>query len=261
MRLAGLFAGCTSRAATAGDGELLPLRPAGTGAVAVVGPLADSADLHGTWGGPGAHRFPSVSVLDDIRAAAPDRKVTHVGGDVDEAVAAASAADLTVIVVGEESRLSGEACSRSDIGLPAGQEELIEAVAATGKPYAVVLFNGRPVALGAWPDTAPAVLEAWHPGIEASHAVADVLFGRVNPGGKLPVTLPRLVDQVPVYYNHENTGRPYDPQTPDEHFRSRSLDLPQGPRLPFGYGLSYTPFTLSEPGLRQETISTTALPE
>ncbi|WP_432165420.1 glycoside hydrolase family 3 N-terminal domain-containing protein [Streptomyces sp. bgisy031] len=241
------------------EGGLLPLRPAGTGPVAVVGPLADSADLHGTWGGPGAHRFPSVSVLDGVRAAAPDRTVTHAGGDIDEAVAAASAADLTVIVVGEESRLSGEACSRSDIGLPAGQEELIEAVAATGKPYAVVLFNGRPLALGAWLDTAPAVLEAWHPGIEAGHAVADVLFGRVNPGGKLPVTFPRSVGQVPIYYNHESTGRPYDPQTPDEHFRSRYLDLAQGPRLPFGYGLSYTSFTVSEPRLSREAISTTAL--
>ncbi|MGW6747179.1 glycoside hydrolase family 3 N-terminal domain-containing protein [Streptomyces sp. NPDC055006] len=241
------------------EGELLPLCPAGSGAVAVVGPLADSADLHGTWGGPGAHRFPSVSVLDGIRAAAPDRTVTHAGGDVDEAVTAASAADLAVIVVGEESRLSGEACSRSDIGLPAGQEELIEAVAATGKPYAVVLFNGRPLALGAWLDAAPAVLEAWHPGIEAGHAVADVLFGRVNPGGKLPVTFPRSVGQVPIYYNHENTGRPYDPQTPDEHFRSRYLDLPQGPRLPFGHGLSYTSFTVSGPCLSRETISATAL--
>ncbi|MFE5050634.1 glycoside hydrolase family 3 N-terminal domain-containing protein [Streptomyces sp. NPDC056637] len=241
------------------EGELLPLRPVGTGSVAVVGPLADSTDLHGTWGGPGAHRFPTVSVLDGIRAAAPDVTVTHADGDVDEAVAAASAADLTVIVVGEESRLSGEACSRSDIGLPAGQEELIEAVAATGKPYAVVLFNGRPLALGAWLDTAPSVLEAWHPGIEAGHAVADVLFGRVNPGGKLPVTFPRSVGQVPIYYNHENTGRPYDPQTPDEHFRSRYLDLPQGPRLPFGHGLSYTSFTVSGPRLSRETISTTAL--
>ncbi|WP_432179191.1 glycoside hydrolase family 3 N-terminal domain-containing protein [Streptomyces sp. NBC_00063] len=241
------------------EGELLPLRPVGTGSLAVVGPLADSADLHGTWGGPGAHRFPTVSVLDGIRAAAPDVTVTHADGDVGEAVAAASAADLTVIVVGEESRLSGEACSRSDIGLPAGQEELIEAVAATGKPYAVVLFNGRPLALGAWLDTAPAVLEAWHPGIETGHAVADVLFGRVNPGGKLPVTFPRSVGQVPIYYNHENTGRPYDPQTPDEHFRSRYLDLPQGPRLPFGHGLSYTSFSVSGPRLSRETISTTGL--
>ncbi|MFE6805499.1 glycoside hydrolase family 3 N-terminal domain-containing protein [Streptomyces sp. NPDC057696] len=241
------------------EGELLPLRPTGTGSLAVVGPLADSADLHGTWGGPGAYRFPSVSVLDGVRAAAPNRTVTHAGGDIDEAVAAASAADLTVIVVGEESRLSGEACSRSDIRLPAGQEELIEAVAATGKPYAVVLFNGRPLALGAWLDTAPAVLEAWHPGIEAGHAVADVLFGRVNPGGKLPVTFPRSVGQVPIYYNYESTGRPYDPQTPDEHFRSRYLDLPQGPRLPFGHGLSYTSFTVSEPRLSRETISATAL--
>ncbi|MFD5122602.1 glycoside hydrolase family 3 N-terminal domain-containing protein [Streptomyces sp. NPDC058385] len=241
------------------EGELLPLRPVGTGSLAVVGPLADSADLHGTWGGPGAHRFPTVSVLDGIRAAAPDVTVTHADGDVGEAVAAASAADLTVIVVGEESRLSGEACSRSDIRLPAGQEELIEAVAATGKPYAVVLFNGRPLALGAWLDTAPAVLEAWHPGIETGHAVADVLFGRVNPGGKLPVTFPRSVGQVPIYYNHENTGRPYDPQTPDEHFRSRYLDLPQGPRLPFGHGLSYTSFSVSGPRLSRETISTTAL--
>lgn len=240
------------------DDGVLPLERT-TPSIAVVGPLANSTDLHGTWAGPGGFRLPSVSILDAVRTAAPGARVTHAGDDIAAAVAAAQGAEVTVVVVGEPPALSGEAAVRSDIALPRGQEELIAAVAATGKPYAVVLLNGRPLTIGGWLDTAPAVLEAWHPGIEAGHAVADVLFGTVNPGGKLPVTFPRSVGQIPVYYNHENTGRPYDPQTPDEHFRSRYLDLPQGPRLPFGHGLSYTSFSVSGPRLSRETISTTAL--
>lgn len=166
------------------EGSVLPLTPV-AGSIAVVGPLADSTRLHGTWAGPGASRFPSVSVLDAVREAAPGAKVTHAGQDLTQAVAAA-AAEVTVVVVGEDPELSGEAAVRSDIGLPAGQEELIAAVAATGKPFVVVLVNGRPLVLGDWLESATAVLEAWHPGIEAGHAVADVLFGAVNPGASCP---------------------------------------------------------------------------
>lgn len=240
------------------DDSVLPLSPA-AGSIAVVGPFADSTALHGTWAGPGASRFPSVGILDAVREAAPGAKVTQAGQDLTQVVAAAAAAEVTVVVVGEDPGLSGEAAVRSDIGLPAGQEELIAAVAATGKPFVVVLVNGRPLVLGDWADSAPAVLEAWHPGIEAGHAVADVLFGAVAPGGKLPVTFPRAVGQIPLYYNHESTGRPYNPAQPEVKFVSKYLDLADGPRFPFGYGLSYTTFAVSRPQLSRESIARDAL--
>ncbi|MGY0488871.1 glycoside hydrolase family 3 N-terminal domain-containing protein [Streptomyces sp. WG-D5] len=233
------------------EASALPLTP-GTGSIAVVGPFADCTDLHGTWAGPGCRRFPTVSVLDAVREAAPAATVTHAGADPAQAAEAARAADVTVVVVGEDPLLSGEAAARSDLGLPAGQDELLAAVAATGKPYVVVLVNGRPLVLGDWYDAAPAVVEAWHGGLEAGHAVADVLFGAVNPGGKLPVTFPRAVGQIPVYYNHENTGRPYDA---DEKYTSKYLDLEEGPRLPFGHGLSYTTFTTSAPSLSRDSLT------
>ncbi|MED7823069.1 glycoside hydrolase family 3 N-terminal domain-containing protein [Streptomyces chiangmaiensis] len=236
------------------EDSLLPLSPS-VASIAVVGPFADSTALHGTWAGPGAHRFPSVSILDGVREAAPGAEVRHAGQIPAEAAAAARTSDVAVVVVGEDPELSGEAAVRSDIGLPPGQEELIAAVAATGTPFVVVLVNGRPLVLGDWLESAAAVLEAWHPGLEAGHAVADVLFGAVDPGGRLPVTFPRAVGQIPVYYNHENTGRPYDPTRPDERFVSKYLDLEHGPRFPFGHGLGYTTFTVSEPELSRDTVA------
>ncbi|MFD3486808.1 glycoside hydrolase family 3 N-terminal domain-containing protein [Streptomyces sp. NPDC058665] len=240
------------------------------GSVAVVGPFGDSDDLQGTWAGPGAEKFRSVTVLDGVRAAVPDAEVTHAlgidaagqdTGTLPAAVAAARAADVTVVVVGESPAISGEGNSRSDIGLPGRQEELIAAVAATGKPYVVVLVNGRPLTLGDWADDAPAVLEAWHPGMEAGNAVADVLFGDVDPGGRLPASFPRTVGQIPVNYNHERTGRPYDPADPDQRYVSRYLDVADGPRYPFGHGLSYTTFTLTEPSLSRSSITAGSLRE
>ncbi|MEW1889677.1 glycoside hydrolase family 3 N-terminal domain-containing protein [Streptomyces sp. NPDC085659] len=237
------------------EGGVLPLKPGGT--IAVVGPHADSTDQHGTWAGPGRLVFDTVSVLDAIRAAAPGADVRHSGGgDPAMAAAAAWAADVTVVVVGEDSAISGEAASRSEIDLPAGQQQLIEAVAATGKPFVVVLVNGRPLTIGGWVDRAPAVLEAWHAGIEAGNAVADLLFGAVNPGGKLPVSFPRTVGQIPVYYNRESTGRPYDAA---EKYVSKYLDLPDGPQFVFGHGLSYTTFTTGEPQLSRTEITVDAL--
>ncbi|MFF0724754.1 glycoside hydrolase family 3 N-terminal domain-containing protein [Streptomyces sp. NPDC004134] len=234
---------------------VLPL-DRGLRSVAVVGPFADSTDLHGTWAGPGCRRFPSVSVLDAVRAAAPGAEVTHAAADPARAAAAAGAADATVVVVGEAPELSGEAAARSDISLPAGQRELIAAVAATGKPFAVVLVNGRPLTIGDWAGDVPALLEAWHPGIEAGNAVADVLFGAVNPGGKLPVTFPRTVGQIPLYYNRESTGRPYDPE---EKYTSKYLDLADGPQFPFGHGLSYTAFSTGQPRPVRDTVTAEAL--
>lgn len=249
------------------EGGALPLAK-NLRSLAVVGPFAHSADLQGTWAGPGAEKFPSVTVLDAVRAALPDTEVTHAlgidpagqdTGTLPDAVAAARAADVTVVVVGESPAISGEANSRSDIGLPGRQDELIEAIAATGKPYVVVLVNGRPLALGDWADNAPAVLEAWHPGIEAGNAVADVLFGDVDPGGRLPASFPRTVGQLPVHYNHERTGRPYDAADPDQRYVSRYLDVPDGPRYPFGHGLSYTTCVLTEPVLSRNSIAAASL--
>ncbi|WP_316745348.1 glycoside hydrolase family 3 N-terminal domain-containing protein [Streptomyces sp. MK7] len=236
------------------DSGVLPL-DAGSGSITVVGPFADHTDLHGAWAGPGCRRFPSVSVLDAVRAAAPGATITHAGADVAQAVAAAESADVTVVVIGEEPELSGEAAVRSDISLPDGQEELIAAVAATGKPFAVVLLNGRPLTIGNWVDSVPALLEAWHPGIEAGNAIADVLFGSVNPGGRLPVTFPRAIGQIPLYYNRENTGRPYDPAHDDEKYVSKYLDLADGPQFVFGHGLSYTTFATGEPQLDRQSVT------
>ncbi|WP_229898032.1 glycoside hydrolase family 3 N-terminal domain-containing protein [Streptomyces finlayi] len=233
------------------EGGVLPLAPGK--AVAVVGPYADSRDLHGTWAGPGGEKFPPVTVLHGIR------NVAGRGAKVTYGVGATKAADVVVVVVGEGAKLSGEAASRSDLGLPGDQEELIAAVAATGIPFVVVLLNGRPLTIGNWVESASAVLEAWHPGIEGGNAIADVLYGKVNPGGKLPASFPRNVGQIPVHYNHENTGRPYDPENPGNTFITGYLDVDRTPQYPFGYGLSYTTFELGEPRASVERIAVAEL--
>jgi len=159
----------------------------------------------------------------------------------DDAVRAAREADFTVIAVGETAEMSGEAASRTNLDLPGRQLELIQAVHRTGKPYAVVLMNGRPLTINWLAENSPAVLETWFAGTQAGAAIADVLFGDVNPGGKLPVTFPRAVGQLPLYYNHKNTGRP----PTDQKYTSKYLDVPVTPLYPFGHGLSYTEFRLS----------------
>jgi beta-glucosidase len=227
------------------DDGVLPLRRTG-GCIAVVGPYADSPDLHGTWAGPGESRFPARSVLESLREAAPGLDIRYAGSG-EEAVAAAEGAEAVLVVVGEPSALSGEASSRADLRLPPDQERLIAQVADTRRPFAVVIVAGRPLVVEEWIDRAPAVLLAWHGGIEAGPALADVLLGDVPPGGKLPATLPRSVGQLPLSYDHERTGRPADPDHPDRPFTSGYLDLPHGPRFPFGHGLSYTEFAISAP--------------
>ncbi|MGW7074872.1 glycoside hydrolase family 3 N-terminal domain-containing protein [Streptomyces sp. NPDC054866] len=249
------------------DGKALPLKKS-TGSIAVVGPFGDSDDLLGTWTFPGAAKnFPSGKVLAAVKAAAPRAKVTYAKGvdpegkdtsGIPAAVSAAKGADVTVVVVGEPPAMSGEAAARGDISLPGGQEKLIEAIAATGKPFVVVLVNGRPLTVGDWLKSAPAVLEAWHPGLEAGNAIADVLFGEVNPGGKLPVSFPRTVGQIPVHYNHESTGRPYNA---DNKYTSKYLDLPPDPQFAFGHGLSYTSFEIGEPKLSRDRVPARALRE
>src|SRR5450755_1563575 len=233
--------------------------------VAVVGPLADDpSDQLGPdvpIGYSPTDLTSVVSVLNGIKAAVPGATVNYAPGcdtsctsasGFGAAVTAAQASAVTVIVAGEPAADSGEASSRSDIGLPGQQTALIQAIAATGKPYVVVLMNGRPLTLGWVADNAPALLEAWFPGTEGGNAVADVLFGKVNPGGKLPMSFPRNVGQIPISYNELPTGRPYDPSN---KYTSKYLDVPNTPQYSFGYGLSYTGFALSNLHLSAGSVS------
>jgi beta-glucosidase len=150
------------------------------------------------------------------------------------------------VVIGESRDMSGEASSRASLDLPGAQLRLVQAIQASGTPTVVVLMNGRPLAISWLRDNVPAIVETWFGGLEAGNATADVLFGAYNPGGKLPVTVPRSVGQVPIYYAHPNTGRP---SSADNQYTSKYLDLPWTPLYPFGYGLSYTTFTLGAPRL------------
>jgi len=242
----------------------LPLN-AGVPSIAVVGPLADNpSDQLGPDVpiGYSADDLKSVvSVLNGVKAAAPHATVTYAQGcdtactstsGFGAAVSAAKAAAVTVVVAGEPAAYSGEASSRSDIGLPGQQTALIQAIAATGKPYVVVLMNGRPLTLGWVADNAPALLEAWYPGTEGGPAVADVLFGKTNPGGKLPMSFPRNVGQIPLSYNELPTGRPADPAN---KYTSKYLDVPNTPQYAFGYGLSYTTFSLSNLHISGTSVS------
>jgi beta-glucosidase len=235
--------------------ETLPLS-ASARSIAIIGPLADSqADMIGSWNGDG-HAEDAVTLLAGIKAkVAPSTKVVYAKGcDVasdstagfDEAVHAARNADVVILAVGEAAAMSGEASSRSSLDLPGRQLDLIKAIHATGKPYVVVLMNGRPLTINWVAENSPAILETWFAGTEGGNAIADVLFGDVNPGGKLPVTFPRAVGQEPLYYNHKNTGRPPDAPNADPKYSSRYIDVPFTPLYPFGYGLSYTQFQFSD---------------
>ena len=191
---------------------------------------------------------------DGLRAVLGDQEPTYVQGcavkgdqglDLPAAVAAAQAADVVVLVVGESADMSGEARSRAQLGLPGRQQELVDAVAATGKPMVVVLLSGRPLVIPRLAEQAGALLVAWHGGIRAGRAVADILFGAVNPSGKLTASWPRTEGQIPLYYAHKNTGRPWEGAGTTqfgEPFKSRYIDAPNDPLFPFGYGLSYTTF-------------------
>src|ERR1041384_7702943 len=243
--------------------ETLPLS-ASARSIAVIGPLADSQeDVLGSWNGDG-HIEDAVTLLAGIKAkVAPKTKGTYAKGcDVnggstagfDEAVRAARNADFVVLAVGESAAMSGEASSRAVLDLPGRQLDLIKAIHATGKPYVVVLMNGRPLTINWVAENSPAILETWFAGTEAGNAIADVLFGDVNPGGKLPVTFPRAVGQEPLYYNHKNTGRPPDVPNADPKYSSRYIDVPFTPLYPFGYGLSYTQFQFSNLQLSTPSI-------
>ncbi|EDB3028291.1 TPA: beta-glucosidase BglX [Salmonella enterica] len=261
--------------------ETLPLKKSGT--IAVVGPLADSQrDVMGSWSAAGVANQ-SVTVLAGIQNAVGDgAKILYAKGAnitndkgivdflnlyeeavkidprspqamIDEAVQAAKQADVVVAVVGESQGMAHEASSRTNITIPQSQRDLITALKATGKPLVLVLMNGRPLALVKEDQQADAILETWFAGTEGSNAIADVLFGDYNPSGKLPISFPRSVGQIPVYYSHLNTGRPYNPEKPNK-YTSRYFDEANGPLYPFGYGLSYTTFTVSDVTLSSPTM-------
>ncbi|HEU4595615.1 MAG TPA: beta-glucosidase BglX [Pyrinomonadaceae bacterium] len=231
--------------------ETLPLNK-NLRSLAVVGALADSQlDMIGSWSGDG-RKEDAVTLLAALRAKlAPQVKINYAKGcDVPcaadegfgEAVRAARDSQATVVVLGESADMSGEAASRSSLDLPGRQNDLLKAIHATGKPYAVVLMNGRPLTINWAAENSPAILETWFAGTQGGPAIADALFGDVNPGGKLPVTFPRAVGQLPLYYNHKRTGRPPDA---NNKYTSKFLDVPWTPLFPFGHGLSYTQFRLA----------------
>lgn len=231
--------------------ETLPI-PKSVKNIAVIGFLGnDKRNMNGNWTGDGKNEDP-VTLVEGLRnklgnaaritfANGCDTKCEDTGGFA-EAAEAARATDFVILVVGEDADMSGEAASRSDIGLPGKQLDLVKAIHAIGKPYAVVLMNGRPLTINWLAENSPAILETWFAGTEAGNAIADVLFGDVNPGGKLPVTFPRSVGQIPIYYNSLPTGRPFEA---NNKYTSKYLDIPNTPLFPFGYGLSYTTFSLS----------------
>jgi beta-glucosidase len=242
------------------DRNLLPLSK-NVRSVALIGPLADSqVDMLGSWNGDG-RPADTVTLLQGLKAKVPQARINYakgaeVNGENTEgfaaAVRAAKDSDVAIIAVGESADMSGEAASRSSLDLPGRQLDLVKAVQATGKPTIVVLMNGRPLTINWLAENSPAILETWFSGTQAGNAIADVLFGDVNPGGKLPVTFPRSVGQIPLYYNHMNTGRPADA---NNKYSSKYLDLPWTPLFPFGYGLSYTQFKLANLQLSAPRIS------
>lgn len=229
--------------------------------IAVIGALADSQqDVIGSWSGDG-RKEDAVTLLAGIKAkVSSSTKIVYakgceVTGDstagFDEAVRATRESDVAIVAVGETADMSGEASSRSSLDLPGKQLDLAKAIIATGKPTVIVLMNGRPLSINWLAENAQAILETWFAGTEAGNAIADVLFGDVNPGGKLPVTFPRSVGQCPIYYNHKNTGRPPDA---NNKYTSKYLDIAWTPLFPFGYGLSYTQFRLSNLQLSAKRI-------
>ncbi|URW75485.1 beta-glucosidase BglX [Sphingomonas donggukensis] len=249
------------------DRDALPIASSAK-RIAVVGPLGDSkADMIGSWAGQGDRTTKPVSVLEGIRArAGKGVTVTYAKGasyafadaaktdGFAEAMAAARDADVIVAAMGEHWDMTGEAASRTSLDLPGNQEALLKQLKTLGKPIVLVLLSGRPNTVAWAAENVDAILEAWYPGTMGGHAVADVLFGDYNPSGKLPVTFPRSVGQVPIYYAMKNTGRPYEPKGPEQKYRSRYLDSPNTPQWPFGYGLSYTSFGYSPVTLDRATI-------
>jgi len=269
------------------QGETLPLKK--TAKIMLTGPLAKAPiDMMGSWAAAG-RPAQSVTLFDGMNAAVADKATlvyargANITSDkkvldylnflnfdapevvddprsaqvlIDEAVKAAKDADVIVAAVGESRGMSHESSSRTDLNIPANQRDLIKALKATGKPLVLVMMNGRPLSILEEKDQADAILETWFSGTEGGNAIADVLFGDYNPSGKLPITFPRSVGQIPTYYNHLSIGRPFTPGKPG-NYTSQYFDDTTGPLFPFGFGLSYTDFSLTDMALSSTTLNKT----
>jgi len=240
---------------------ILPLQPEQQ--VALIGPFAQSKDILGSWSWTGAEEH-FMNLHEAIQGKITSSKVLVAEGSgidsmteqqMQEAVEVARQSDVIVLALGESSLMSGEGGSRTDIRLPEAQLQLIANLRTLDKPMVVVLFNGRPLDLHGVEDQVDAVLEAWFPGSEGASAITDILYGDVNPSGRLSMSFPQSVGQIPVYYNHYNTGRPKKESEPDNRYASQYLDSPNEPLYPFGYGLSYTEFKYDEMVLSAEKMT------
>lgn len=242
--------------------NILPLRSSQK--VALIGPLADDEyHILGNWIGQGDRSGTAVSVKEGFEARGAHFSYAK-GCEIEannkegfeKALQVAKNADVIVLVAGETERMSGEAASRTSISLPDIQKELIAALNETGKPIVLVLFNGRPLDLS-WESTiSDAILETWFSGTAGGHAITDVLYGDVNPSGKLTMSFPRNVGQIPVFYNEKHTGRPHDIPEANERYTSKFIDVPNSPLYPFGFGLSYTTFDYKNVTLSSDTLTT-----
>ena len=266
------------------ENQTLPLKKSST--IALIGPLANtSVNMAGTWS-VATDQEKSKTVLDGLKSVVTDKdnilyakgsnvdydlelekRATMFGKDIprddrtdkqllDEALAIAKKADVIVATLGETAEFSGESSSRTNLEIPQAQKDLLNALLKTGKPVVLVLFTGRPLVLVEENETVPAILNVWFPGSEAGLSIADVLYGDVNPSGKLTATFPRNVGQIPIFYNHKNTGRPLgNKEGKFEKFKSNYIDVRNEPLYPFGYGLSYTTFEYSNLKLDQTSIN------
>lgn len=266
------------------DDQTLPLKKSGT--IALVGPLANNAvNMAGTWS-VATKQAKSSPLLEGLKTVVGskakilyakgsnlaadleyEKRATMFGKDIprdgrtdkqmlDEALEIASKSDVIIAALGESAEMSGESSSRTNLDIPQIQKDLLQALLKTGKPVVLVMFTGRPLTIQEEVETVPAILNVWFPGSEAGLAISDVLFGDVNPSGKLTATFPRNVGQIPIYYNHKNTGRPLNNTEGNfEKFRTNYLDVRNEPLFPFGYGLSYTSFEYSNLTLSTNQIA------
>lgn len=264
------------------EDNLLPLKQ--NRKIALIGPLGDSRNnMLGTWAPTGDAKY-AITVLEGFQNMFPNVIVSYAKGAnisddpemakkvnvfgpkieisnqsseelLNEALAVANTSDVVVAVVGEASEMSGEAASRTDISIPESQKKLIRALVKTGKPVVLVLMSGRPLTITDEFELPVSILQVWHPGVEAGNAIAEVLYGRYNPSGKLTATWPRNVGQIPIYHSVKRTGRPAPESGEFEKFKSNYLDAPNTPLFPFGYGLSYTTFKYSDSQIDRKEIA------
>jgi beta-glucosidase len=242
------------------ENQLLPISK-NIRKLAVIGPLAHAKkEMIGSWSAAG-DGSKAVSLLEGIKRKVPNASISYARGCninddttayLSDAVRIAQQADMVILAVGEGAQMSGEAASRSSLDLPGVQQKLVEEIKKTGKPVVVVLMNGHPLTIGWIDKNIPAILETWFSGTQGGYGIADVLFGDYNPSGKLTVTFPKSIGQVPLFYNMKNTGRPRDPEN---KYTSKYLDIDNDPLYPFGYGLSYTQFSYGDISLSKNELS------